>query len=340
MDKNKSSFSQWIQIFLGICGLYLLWWTIQKIGFSVLKENLIRFGFFSTVFLILLYALAQFSFCAAWLFVVNDPEKKLGFWKLFIAYLAGDAVNMTVPSANLAGEPVKILFIKDKIPLQSAIASVTVYKISDFFSLTLFLLLGWGMHFFFFSFPSLWVIGSGMMVLGMISVSAVLYLLQKQGLYHPLGKWVEKIGFGKWLLNKLESAHLIDKDIQSFFKSKGSKFLLSLFFNFLSWFGGVIEILVFTKMAGFEINFVQAITIETFSLFINNIAFFIPARLGVIESGRILIFSTLGFPAVVGLTYGIIRRIRELVWIGWGVVILLTKKQHQQKFQEENPPSA
>ena len=313
-----------------MAGFGLLLWMVHKIGFSALKENLLRFGFARTLALILIYGAAQICFCLAWYFILIDPQKKLTFWKTFLAYAAGDALNMTIPSGNLAGEPVKVMLVRDIIPLESAITSVTIYKFSDFLSMTLFLLLGWLFHFRFFTLPLSWDIGAGIVIFGMSAVSVLLFLLQKRGFYHPTGKWLQKIGpLENWIENKLGQAHLVDKGIRDFYTGRPGNFMLSLLFNFLAWFGGVLEIALFTAMAGLPVNFPAALTIETFSLFINNVIFFVPARIGVGEGGRVLLFMTLGYSAQAGMSYGIIRRVRESAWIGLGLLILVLFKRGQ-----------
>lgn len=332
MDKSKSVWFRAIEFLLGAGGVILLVWMMQKIGFATLKQNLFSFGISPTLFLILIYSLAQFAFCAGWFVLLNIKEKTLTFWETFLAYAAGDALNMTVPSANLAGEPVKVMLIRDKISFESAISSVTVYKYSDFVSLTLFLLVGWLSQFGFYSLPLSWNIGAGIVAGGMSIFCIFLYILQHRGIYHPTGRLLSKIGFAKWIVNKLESAHLIDKEILNFYQTHPSKFFLSLFFNFFAWFGGVIEIVLFMAISGVPVSFAAALTIETFSLFINNVIFFVPARLGVGEGGRVLLFMTLGYPPSIGMTYGIIRRIRESVWIAFGVAILLFRKKVSKPF--------
>jgi hypothetical protein len=87
-------------------------------------------------------------------------------------------------------------------------------------------------------------------------------------------------------------------------------------------------------MSGLPASIQAALTIETFSLFINNLIFFVPARIGVGEGGRVLLFSALGYSAQAGLSYGIIRRVRESVWIGLGLLVLLIFKRGQT---ERNP---
>ncbi|MBI2118706.1 MAG: flippase-like domain-containing protein [Elusimicrobia bacterium] len=337
MNKQPFTFSLKIETLLGIGGIILLGWMIHKIGLPLLIENLKNFGLLPMVFLILFYTLAQIFFCLAWFVILKNINTKAGFWETFLVYAAGDALNMTVPSGNLAGEPVKVMLFKDKIPSTQMISSVTIYKFWDFISLTLFLLAGWLFHFFFYSLPLSWNIAAGIMIFGMTLVSLLLFVLQKKGLYLPTGKWLSKIALlESWIVGKLESAHLIDQDIRNFYIVHPIKFFQSILFNFLAWFGGVIEIMLFMKFLGLETSFQAAFTIETFSLFINNLAFFVPARLGVGEGGRVLLFITLGYPPSSGMSYGIIRRIRETVWIGFGLGVLLIRKRKLKPEHSQN----
>ena len=318
-----------LEILLGLGGLTLLGWMIHRIGLSLLWSNLSHFGLMPTLFLAAVYSLAQVFFCLAWLWVV-DPFGAVGFGRLFAAYLAGDALNMTVPSGNLAGEPVKVMLLGGALPMESAVTSVTVYKFADFVSMTLFLLMGWAAHFFFYSLPVSWNVGAGIVVGGMGAVSAFLFMVQKRGFFHPAGKWLGKAAiFEAWIEKKLDSAHSVDRGIRDFYAHHPRRFALSVLFNLIAWFGGVLEIALFMKLAGLQTSLAAAMTIETFSLFINNVAFFVPARLGVGEGGRVLLFLTLGYTPQAGLSYGIIRRIRESAWVGIGFLILLFMRKRR-----------
>ncbi len=320
-----------IHLILTLLGAALLAWMIRKIGLGVLVHNLVAFGFANTVMLIVIYTLAQTAFCAAWHVILLCYQSSFGFWETFRAYAAGDALNMTIPSANLAGEPVKILLIRDKLAKEPALASITVYKFADFISMTVFLLFGWTLQFFFYSLPVAWNVGGGVIAGGMTAGCFLLYALQKKGIYHPTGKFLQKIGLGNWMMHQVESAHFVDHGIREFYIHHPAKFWQGVFYNFLAWFGGVFEIMIFMKLSGLPASFPAAITIETFSLFINNVTFFVPARIGVGEGGRALLFSALGYPTAAGLSYGIVRRVRELTWVLIGLVILFFAKKNQTR---------
>ena len=44
----------------------------------------------------------------------------------------------------------------------------------------------------------------------------------------------------------------------------------------------------------------------------------VPANLGALEGGNVAIFAAFGLGGAVGLTYSLVRRLREIVWIAAG----------------------
>jgi uncharacterized protein (TIRG00374 family) len=315
------------EILLAGAGLALLGYMIHRIGLDAIREQLAAFGPWRTLGLVLLYGLFQLAFAAGWWTLFRGFSARPRFRDIFLAYAAGDAVNMTVPSGNLAGEPVKVMLLKGKVPTEEVIASVTIYKFSDVSSMALFLLLGWLAHFAYAPMPGIWSAGAGVVILGMSALCVALYFLQTRGLFGPLKRWFAGGPAGDWIAHKLEDAHLIDGNLQRFYREHSADFARSFGFNLVAWFGGVLEIAIFLKLMGLESGFWPAFMIETFTMLINNLIFFIPARIGVGEGARILLFQTLGYSASAGLSYGLVRRIRELAWIGAGYLLLLFRKE-------------
>ena len=243
---------------------------------------------------------------------------------------------MSVPSANVAGEPVKVMLLNGKVPRETAVSSVTIYKFSDILSLTLFMLNGWLVQIMVNPMPLIWNISAGVVIGGMAGMCVFLYYIQNRGLYGPLAQKLTRWGLGRFV-EKIGSTEMVDRQVSDFYKNNPRQFAMSLFYNFLAWFGGVLEIMIFTRMTGHPCTFSAAFTIETFSMFVNNVAFFIPGRLGVGEGGRMIFFHSLGFPTAVGLSYGIIRRIRGLAWISVGVAILLFRKKSDETIASADP---
>lgn len=316
-----------LEFFLGLFGLAFLGFMIHKIGWNTLLTQIKELGWQAPLFFVLLYGVSQLCFTLAWDAVVKRKQWGVSLWQLFRAYLAGDALNMTIPSGNLAGEPVKIMFIKDQVPMQECIASVTLYKMADFISMTLFLVLGLALHFFFYSLPQAWWIGGSVIAFGMTAGCGLIFLLESRGAYASSVRFLSRLPFGSKLIHQLEAAHWIDSSIREALAKNFGQFALGIFYNFLAWFGGVLEIYLFFYWMDLPHSWIAALTIETFSLFINNVSFFVPARVGIIEGGRVVLFAALGYSESAGLAYAFLRRLRELLWIAPGLIILLLRKK-------------
>jgi hypothetical protein len=65
-----------------------------------------------------------------------------------------------------------------------------------------------------------------------------------------------------------------------------------------------------------------ALALETGSVLIDGLLFFVPGKVGTQEGGKVLLFAVLGLDPARGLTVGVVRRIRELTYAGLGLAAL------------------
>jgi uncharacterized membrane protein YbhN (UPF0104 family) len=83
----------------------------------------------------------------------------------------------------------------------------------------------------------------------------------------------------------------------------------------------VAEIYIILRVLGSQVSFVQAFFTATGVTLINTAFFVVPGNFGVMESAHILILQSLGFSAALGLSLGVIRRVRKLVTIAVGLAL-------------------
>jgi hypothetical protein len=88
------------------------------------------------------------------------------------------------------------------------------------------------------------------------------------------------------------------------------------------WAVGAVEIYVILALVGGSGDWQTALALEIGSVLIDGILFFVPAKIGTQEGGKVLLFATLGLDPARGLTVGVVRRIRELTYAGLGLVVL------------------
>ena len=68
--------------------------------------------------------------------------------------------------------------------------------------------------------------------------------------------------------------------------------------------------------------------------------FFIPGSLGAQDAGNLLLLQAFGYSDVTGITFALLRRFREVVWIGIGLLCLaLVGKGRRPRGQEGESPS-
>jgi hypothetical protein len=89
-----------------------------------------------------------------------------------------------------------------------------------------------------------------------------------------------------------------------------------------AWQLGAVETYLILRLLGRPVGFAQAFAIEILAAAIEGLFFFVPAKMGTQEGGRVVIFLSMGLTPAVGFALGFLRRLRELAWAAVGFVIL------------------
>ena len=90
----------------------------------------------------------------------------------------------------------------------------------------------------------------------------------------------------------------------------------------LGWMAEALEVYVILYYLGGPAMALSAISIGALSVFIKGGTFFIPGGLGTQDGGNLLLLEAFGYSGITGITFALLRRFRELVWIGVGLLCL------------------
>jgi hypothetical protein len=74
-----------------------------------------------------------------------------------------------------------------------------------------------------------------------------------------------------------------------------------------------------------------ALLVEAVGLLIERATFLIPAKLVSQEGGKALILGMLGYPPGIGFVVGFLRRIKEMVWVLFGLLALMIHRMVVQQ---------
>ena len=88
------------------------------------------------------------------------------------------------------------------------------------------------------------------------------------------------------------------------------------------WLAEAVEVYVILYFLGVPVDILASISIGALSVFIKGSTFFIPGSLGAQEGGNLAVLLAFGYTDLTGITFALLRRVRELVWILLGLLCL------------------
>lgn len=278
---------------------------------------------------LLMYVLEAYG----WRLTLRNHAAAVSFGRLLAIRTAGEVVNMTTPTAYVGGEPLKAVLLKPHgVPMIEALASVITAKTTMTVAQVLFILLGIGLAFGLIGSPGASAPGdSNVPLLGaLVGVGLLLFGI-------ALFVMVQRIGLFLGLLNGLRWCRIripylevredklreLDRTILDFYRQDRRAFLLSIGFFFLGWLAEALEVYaILSVIGGSSVSPLAAVSIGALSVFIKGGTFFIPGSLGAQEGGTLLVLVAFGYSDVTGITFALLRRVRELVWIAVGLICL------------------
>jgi hypothetical protein len=86
---------------------------------------------------------------------------------------------------------------------------------------------------------------------------------------------------------------------------------------------GVLETMVILWVLDMPVGVGTAAVIEALGSGVRFASFLVPGSMGVLEGANAGIFAALGLGAGGGLAFTLVRRARQIVWIGLGLLVLV-----------------
>jgi hypothetical protein len=153
--------------------------------------------------------------------------------------------------------------------------------------------------------------------------TAAFVFVQRLGLFAGVLEFLRKIGLKiRYLEAREEKLRSLDRMILEFYRHNRPAVYASTGLFFLSWMAEAVEVYVIIWYLGGPALPLPAISIAALSVFIKGTTFFIPGSLGAQDLGNLFLLKDFGYSEVAGVTFALLRRFRELVWIGTGLLCL------------------
>jgi putative membrane protein len=308
------------RIFL-VGGLVLLAFLVRELGASTVLANLRLVGW-GMVPIILQEGVSYLANTLGWLAAFPEPRPTIPLTYLLQARIAGDAVNYVTPTATLGGEFVRTRLLSGRASNTAIVASVAVAKLAQTVGQIVFVIVGLTIVLDDTPMPTATRYG---LLAGLVGFSALvlgLIVVQRRGMFGPLWRFFERLGLPARAPEFARRVQRLDEEIAQIHANANGAFLFSSASFFMGWCMGVVEIYLILWFLGVPVTVHRALTVEVLSVAIDGLLFFVPAKAGTQEGGKVLIFTILGLDPAKGLALGIVRRIRELTWASIGLLIL------------------
>lgn len=327
---------------IGIVAVVVMMFTFD-VSFAELWQHLTRAGYWLIPILgvwIFIYGMNAL----AWNCIIksnSDLDEHVSFMRVFKLTVTGYALNYATPVGGLGGEPYRIMELSKDMSKEHATSSVILYAMMHFFAH--FWL--WFTSVFFYlalvvtgDVPLTPTIATVLLIIVVFCLLAFYVFSRgyKNGLVVRMIRWLGKVpglkGWSQRFLDRhTETLQHIDQQIAALHKQDKRAFYTSLLLEYGSRILQASEIFFMLLLFGIDngggfwglfLTYVHSILILSFTTLFANMIGFLPMQLGVQEGGFVLSIAALGFSAALGIFVSIICRVREIIWIFIGIMLM------------------
>ena len=302
-------------------GLALFAWFVHRAGATEILGAFQRLGWLLPV-AVLPFLLVYVFDTLGWRFAFGSSKHRPPFLTLFRVRWAGEAVNNVIPTGYVGGEAVKAWLLHERgVPMVPATTSVVIGKTAQVCAQAVFIALGACLAFALL--PAGSQARSGMAIVAALAVAALLLLfwIQSHGLFSFVRSVTVRLRL-KWLEKRQAHLRELDDRIFGFYRENPRSFAASSTAYLVGWMCDAFDLFVVSRLLGFPMDYGTALAIESFIGVAKALGIFVPAALGVQESGVWLLFNLFGYTEAQAVAYAILRRGREVVYAAIGAGLL------------------
>jgi len=314
-----------VNLVFALVGGALLVVTVRRVGWADVERSISSVGWWYVP----IVALGGIRFAArtrAWQLCAD--LRSLTFSRLFSATLTADALGNLTPLGLLASEPAKVYFVKDRVELVPAVASVTAEN--AFYIVSVLVMIAAGAIVFFERAPMPpALVSTARLAVAAMAVTAVIAvwigrrrpaILSR--LAQRIARWSGRRGDTSGRFREFESR------IYGVFSWPASRIARVLSWEALFHLAAFAEVVLVLRLlpGGGAGTWLDAFVLESAGRLIIVLFKFVPYRLGVDEAGTAMVAGALGLDPAVGVALALVRRVRVLCWNVVGLGLLAARR--------------
>lgn len=312
---------------LTVVGILLLLYLVHRIGLRTLGRTIVQFGpwYLLTCFIGASGLLCQ---AGAWWLIMEFFFQRVALLELFGVKIISDGFNLILPSASLGGDAMRAFLIKERVSLSVGVPAVLFDKTIEFVASIVFLGSGLLLGLLSLRLPVALIVPAVISLTITTLGIVLLVVVQKRGVTRNLLRLSAPFpAASRWVLKREGKFLAMDQSLGFLYTRSNYRALLPVIVHVLARCAGVLEVMAILAVLNAPVGFIQALFIATIVTSANTAFFLFPGQWGVTESVHVLVLQSMGYPAAIGLSLGLIRRIRKLMFVGLALVLLELKKR-------------
>ena len=330
---------------LGIGGIVLLLWKYDWLvnnPWDLLFSPRIL-GLFAAI--ISVWIVIYFLHALSYKLILCEDSKNVKLHSMMRICAAGFALNSVTPAGLVGGEPYRIMALKRYVPVERAASSTLTFSIVyavGHFLLWITGVIMFGIYHAFGHSAPVWVsillgVSGGVLFL----LALAFFIFKKMGFAYPAMRLLAKIPLLKKKLAPYVEKHKesyveIDDNIRAF-RNKTWRFISVMLLQYSTRLLEALEyflILYYFVPVGISVNYFDGLLIMSTASLVGNLLFFIPMQAGSRETGTDIALSfVLQSETIVknvSMNLAIVYRIRELIFIIVGIILVLAGRKYKK----------
>jgi hypothetical protein len=255
--------------------------------------------------------------------VLPREGRRTPFLEICRLTLEADAVNYLLPTASLGGNAIMARGLMVRGSLSESVVAVTAANCAQIAAQFALVLAGSALALVATPVPphlrpAVWgVMGLSLVIVGFFA------LVMTRGIFVLLSAVLRRVRVAsRYLLARERQVAELDASLRDVIQSRPGDLAWSALFFACGWTVSAAEIFVALRMMGVSFHWQQALALHALAVFIDGVVCIVPAKAGTQEGGKVLAFTAVGLRGSAGLTFGLLRRAREIVWALIGYALL------------------
>jgi uncharacterized protein (TIRG00374 family) len=297
-------------------------WLLWSLGFNAIRQNVMATGWWFLAILGVWCVTYSLNSCSLALLLGSDRHR-VGPSRILGTIVAGFAMNYATPVVHMGGEPFRMMVLSEWIERSRAAFATIAFKAFNTSATVTHWLIGLVVFVCIDPAPRRAAVVALVVFVGVLAVGSVSIARAKRGVFSALMDFASRrprLGrLQRFLLAHETTLREIDVHVGELRKMR-QVWLGTWIFEVLARIAMTGEMFFILRALGYDIPFTTALCIDAASSLALNVLFFVPFDLGVREGGLYLILPVFGLPPEVGIYAALVSRVRELFWIGVGLL--------------------